>query len=60
MIRGIARLEQQPTTDAQLAIMRSTVKDGAADRPGIYRMLSSEGEVLYVGKSVSIRSRARA
>ena len=35
MIRGIARLEQQPTSDAQLAIMRSTVKDGAADRPGI-------------------------
>ncbi|MEP6858748.1 MAG: GIY-YIG nuclease family protein, partial [Gemmatimonadales bacterium] len=57
MIRGIARLEQQPTTDAQLAIMRSTVKDGAADRPGIYRMLSSEGEVLYVGKSKQVRSR---
>ena len=57
MIRGISRAERQPTSDAQLAIMRSSVCDGAADRPGIYRMLSSEGEVLYVGKSKRVRSR---
>jgi len=57
MIRGTPRLEHQPTSDAQLALMRSTVKDGAADRPGIYRMLSSDGEVLYVGKSKCVRSR---
>ena len=57
MIRGISRAEQQPTSDAQLAVMKSTVKHGAADRPGIYRMLSSEGEVLYVGKSKSVRTR---
>jgi excinuclease ABC subunit C len=57
MIRGISRVERQPTSDAQLALMRSTVKDSAADRPGIYRMLSSEGEVLYVGKSKRVRSR---
>ena len=57
MIRGISRSELQPTSDAQLAIMRSTVRDGAADRPGIYRMLSGEGEVLYVGKSKRVRSR---
>src|ERR1700682_3961658 len=57
MIRGISRVEHQPTSDAQLALMRSTVKDGAADRPGIYRMLSSDGEVLYVGKSKRVRSR---
>jgi excinuclease ABC subunit C len=57
MIRGISRAERQPTSDAQLAIMRSSVRDGAADRPGIYRMLSSEGEILYVGKSKRVRSR---
>lgn len=57
MIRGSPRVEHQPTNDAQLALMRSTVKDGAADRPGIYRMLSGEGEVLYVGKSKNVRSR---
>src|SRR5687768_12381248 len=57
MIRGIPRQEHVPTSDAQLSIMRSTVRDGAADRPGIYRMLSSDGEVLYVGKSKRLRSR---
>jgi excinuclease ABC subunit C len=57
MIRGIARLEHQPTSDAQLAVMRSSVCDGASDRPGIYRMLSSDGEVLYVGKSKQLRTR---
>ena len=57
MIRGTARLEHQPTSDAQLAMMRSSVCDGATDRPGIYRMLSSEGEVVYVGKSKQIRTR---
>jgi len=57
MIRGTPRLEKQPTSDAQLAIMRTNVRDTAADRPGVYRMLSSEGEVLYVGKSKRVRSR---
>ena len=37
--------------------MRALVKDGAADRPGIYRMLSSTGEVVYVGKSKQVRTR---
>ena len=37
--------------------MKSLVRAGAADRPGIYRMLSSTGEVVYVGKSKRIRSR---
>src|SRR6266705_4803272 len=57
MTRGAARLEKQPTSDAQLAIMRTNVRDSAVDRPGVYRMLSSEGEVLYVGKSKRVRSR---
>ena len=37
--------------------MRSLVKSDAADRPGIYRMLSSTGEVVYVGKSKRVRTR---
>ncbi|HJP58427.1 MAG TPA: UvrB/UvrC motif-containing protein [Gemmatimonadaceae bacterium] len=57
MIRGTPRLEIQPTTDAQLAIMKSTVRDAAKDRPGVYRMLSSDGEIVYVGKSKRVRSR---
>jgi excinuclease ABC subunit C len=46
-----------PTSDEQLAAMRATVCAGATDRPGVYRMLSPEGEVLYVGKSKRMRSR---
>ncbi|HEX3159452.1 MAG TPA: UvrB/UvrC motif-containing protein [Gemmatimonadaceae bacterium] len=46
-----------PTTDEQLALMRATVRAGCGDRPGIYRMLSADGEVLYVGKSKRVRTR---
>jgi excinuclease ABC subunit C len=42
---------------AHLATMRGEVRSTAEDRPGIYRMLSSDGEVLYIGKSKRIRSR---
>ena len=48
---------REPTSEAQLALMRSLVRESAADRPGVYRMLSSTGEVVYVGKSKRVRSR---
>ena len=48
---------REPTPDAQIAVMRDLVRAGAADRPGIYRMLSSTGEVVYVGKSKRVRTR---
>ena len=54
-IRNASRTEH--TSDAQLADMRAIVRAGAADRPGIYRMLSSTGEVVYVGKSKRVRTR---
>ncbi len=37
--------------------MRASVRSGCADRPGIYRMFSADGEVVYVGKSKRIRTR---
>ncbi len=49
--------QRQPTSDQQIATMRGVVREGAADRPGVYRMLSPEGEVIYVGKSKNVRSR---
>jgi excinuclease ABC subunit C len=50
--------QQRPrTSDEQLAVMRATVKGGATDRPGIYRMIAEDGEVLYVGKSKQLRTR---
>lgn len=55
MIRGAPA--GSPTSDDQLAQMRSLVKKDAADRPGIYRMLSSDGEVIYIGKSKRLRTR---
>ena len=41
----------------RLAALRTTVKNGAAARPGVYRMLSEDGGVLYVGKSKRVRAR---
>jgi excinuclease ABC subunit C len=37
--------------------MRDAVRTGASDRPGVYRMLSADGEIVYVGKSKRVRSR---
>src|SRR5579871_4615977 len=37
--------------------LRATVISGAEARPGVYRMLSEDGAVLYVGKSKSLRTR---
>jgi excinuclease UvrABC nuclease subunit len=46
---------RRPVTD--LDALRELVKAGTQDRPGIYRFLGSEGEVLYVGKSKQLRTR---
>jgi excinuclease ABC subunit C len=45
------------TSDSQLDLMRGEVRAGAKDRPGVYRMLAEDGEVLYVGKSKRVRTR---
>jgi excinuclease ABC subunit C len=46
-----------PTPDEQLAVMRAHVRDHATDRPGVYRMIAGDGEIVYVGKSKRLRSR---
>ena len=50
-------LVRPPTPEAQLAIMRAAVKAEARDRPGVYRMLAADGEIVYVGKSKQLRTR---
>jgi excinuclease ABC subunit C len=55
--RATAAGFRAPTSDEQLAVMRDRVRETATDRPGVYRMLSSSGEVVYVGKSKQIRTR---
>lgn len=37
--------------------LREHVRAHAANRPGVYRLLGPEGKVLYVGKSIRLRSR---
>ena len=50
-------LLRPPTPDEQIAIMRTHVRDTAEDRPGVYRMIASDGEIVYVGKSKRVRTR---
>ena len=37
--------------------LRDEVRAGAEDRPGVYRWLGAGGRILYVGKSVRVRTR---
>ena len=43
--------------EARLMELRGIVRRQAEDRPGIYRMISEGGEVVYVGQSTRVRSR---
>jgi excinuclease ABC subunit C len=45
------------TPDELVAEMRAHVRASAKDRPGVYRWLSSDGEIVYVGKSKKLRTR---
>jgi excinuclease ABC subunit C len=53
MIGGAGR----QASEAHVVTLRGEVRAGAQDRPGIYRMLSGDGEVLYIGKSKRVRTR---
>lgn len=44
-------------SESRRAALRAKVRARAEDRPGLYRMLDGDGRVLYVGKSVRLRSR---
>jgi len=46
-----------PPIPLHLVHLRDRVREGAENRPGVYRMLGDGGELLYVGKSVRVRSR---
>jgi excinuclease ABC subunit C len=43
--------------EGRLQELRTLVRRQAEDRPGVYRMVSDGGEVVYVGKSKRVRSR---
>ena len=58
-MRALSKLKllRQPTSDAQLKLMRTDVRERCEDRPGVYRMISPDGEIVYVGKSKRVRTR---
>ena len=60
-MRALSKLRAQLLTpkssDAHVATMRAHVRATAKDRPGVYRWLSPDGEVVYVGKSKRVRTR---
>jgi excinuclease ABC subunit C len=43
--------------EGRLKELRGIVRRQAEDRPGVYRMVSEGGEVVYVGKSKRVRTR---
>ncbi|AHG91437.1 UvrB/UvrC protein [Gemmatirosa kalamazoonensis] len=43
--------------EIHVAGLRALVRAGAEDRPGVYRMIGADGDVIYVGKSKRVRSR---
>jgi excinuclease ABC subunit C len=43
--------------DSRVASLLAHVREHAENRPGVYRMLGPSGELLYVGKSVRVRTR---
>ena len=51
------RRELPPLVEARRDAMLATVKSEAKDRPGTYRLVAEDGEVLYVGKSKTVRTR---
>jgi excinuclease ABC subunit C len=51
------RLATPRTPESLIAAMRADVRARAGDRPGVYRMVAEDGEVIYVGKSKRVRTR---
>lgn len=51
------RKELPPLVEARRDAMLAVVKTEAKDRPGTYRLVAEDGEVLYVGKSKGVRTR---
>lgn len=43
--------------EERLKSLRAHVRETAVDRPGVYRMIAEDGEVVYVGKSKKLRTR---
>jgi excinuclease ABC subunit C len=58
-VRSLPTLDllRPPTSDARIQEMEALVREHAKNRPAVYRMIASDGEVVYVGKSKQLRAR---
>jgi excinuclease ABC subunit C len=51
------RRSASAAVEARVETMLGHVKAGVRQRPGVYRMISPDGEILYVGKAKNLRTR---
>lgn len=56
-MRTLSKLKLFRASEDQLVAMRADVRERCEDRPGVYRMLAPDGEIVYVGKSKKVRTR---
>jgi len=57
MSRRRKKRGSSPEIEARVETMRDAVRAGVRDRPGVYRMISPDGEIVYVGKAKKLRTR---
>ena len=55
--RRKSEMDRHPVTSPALTSLREHVHLRAEDRPGVYRMADANGNILYVGNSVQVRTR---
>jgi excinuclease ABC subunit C len=55
--RADARKESAAVVASRVKSLREHVRSTAENRPGVYRLLTESGEVMYVGKSKRVRTR---
>ncbi len=53
------RARTQPTQNGIIATLEQRLAQ-VPDAPGVYQMLDRNGEILYIGKAVSLRNRVRS
>ena len=58
-MRALSKLDllRPRTTEARVLEMLASVKERAENKPAVYRMIATDGEVVYIGKSKQLRSR---